>query len=260
MRKGLFSLLLHASLFCFYVESPYGPALIQKGVWSDFNTFFTVQPAFVFDTVFNRKLQAGGGNSTVSFHETSEMADIAFTFLHRFSAYVMTGGAKTDLSLQSPGNNYLELFSNWAIPWVVGGKAIILDWHNFLLSLDGKYLQQNFKMKTLLTDGMLASFVQAPKFSLTDYQIGVLVGYTTALLTPFIGFYYENVSAALSRLPASYYTLSDFDSASSVSFINTPRMGLVIGADISPHDLFALSFQVRMITETALALTLTFGF
>jgi hypothetical protein len=246
--------LLLISLFncaqALYLGNPASPSDIDEGFYIDQDAFIGLKVGYQVDFVFDRGLKsyAGARSRVDQFQAQYNQGVATFNFIDRIEAYVSAGAFEATFSHRpKPAHSRREYQTNDKLTWGAGGRAIIYEWKECCLSLEGGYQWAYPRIKWDAFNG--TSFTTDAKMLYKEWQVGLGVSRQIEMFIPYAALKYSMVHARVSSLRSNLQLKT-----SHFKMTNRDHFGLVLGCTLTPGKYFDITVESRMIDEEALTL------
>ena len=229
------------SLSALYMGNPAEPQIIDKGFWIPQDCTAGAKIGYQGDRVADRKLKSID-RTKLSF----DQGVVVFNFLDRVEIYG-SGGSMNGTLTNRPHSDSARRKYQTQDGWTAGcgGRILLAQWGKAAIGIDGKIQWGNPVIKWMSIDGASTNTTGHLKYC--EWQASFAVSYTAVWLTPYIGFKYSNVHAAISGIPSAIYHRSQ------IKMANRDRFGLALGANLSPAKKFDIFAEVQLIDEQAIS-------
>ncbi len=254
--KKLFPFLLLSLLLSFnplhalYLGNPASPNAITKGFWICKDAFMGVKAGYQVDYVFDRGLKsyAGARARVDQFQAQLNQGVVTFDFVERVELYASVGAMETTFSHRpKSGHARREYQTNDKWTWGAGGRAIIYEWKECCLTIEGGFQWAYPHIKWDALNG--TSFTTDAKMLYREWQVGLGVSREIDMFIPYAAIKFSDVDARVSSLrPNLQLNTSHF------RMTNRNHFGLVLGCTLTPGKYFDLTVESRMIDEEAITL------
>lgn len=245
-----FSLLSHAS----YVGNIAGPAILEKGLFSDKDPWIKVQTGYLVDFTNDKKLVSdhnipilGNENRINDFEIISNMGMISVVLRERMEIYGMLGQSKIELNWFSNAPNdeeengqFRKIESDYNFSWITGTKVILLQFGKTYFGLDFAYFRiPNIKRSLYFLNDESIPFNTNPQYlTLREWHLAFGLASTMGYFTPYLGGKY-------------LLTKIRFRSDNSFNLKNRLSFGIFLGTTISVGEKFSLNAEARLHDELA---------
>ncbi|MCH9614565.1 MAG: hypothetical protein SP1CHLAM54_14740 [Chlamydiia bacterium] len=214
--------------------NPSNPGMIDKTLFLDQD--ISAFAGYQRDWVFDRRLKAVNGVANGefdTFRTYQNNAILGLNFMQRFDLYSLLGTADAHAKV-----NRVELNGDAGFAWMLGGTALVYQWVDFAIGVDGKF--QRFK--THFDDG--------GKVRYDEWQMSVGGSYQISYFVPYLAMTYSNVTAYFKRLPVGLFpNITNFEAK------NRRKFGLGVGSSVTNGSYGSVNAEVRLIDEWALILS-----
>jgi len=259
MRISAFFLLLFASLplFGLYNGNPALPEIIDEGFFFCKENWIAVKAGYERDWVFDRGMKAV---SKVSrridrFKSLSDQGVLILNIINRIEIYGSVGAMRIE-AYHSPRpllRNKYETQNQ--LTWGVGGRGLIYQWGQTMLSVDLKYQHAHPTIKWITQNGAPIPLRTNARISYHEWQIGLGVAHQIDIFSPYIVLKYSNAQARFKNLPRML-----LGNTTHFRTKNRRKFGLALGCSLSNSSRFSMSIEGRLIDEQALTLAGTIKF
>lgn len=256
----VFQLACIPAAFGMYSGNPADPMLGNGSLYFCDSPWWSPKLGFQRDYVLDRKLKTNSLHiqRVDEFEINSDQATIAFDFCRSFEVYGSVGAARAfmrnrpDLPPADPQKHQDWETSDGTI-WSVGGKVILWDCSNAIVSVLGGYEQYRTNFEWIGIQTVNPADTKA-KLRYSEWQVSVGGAYNFCCAVPYINL---NFSGLTSSKVTGVQTIPQDDTTVSVNTIclkTRKCVGLSIGTSFAPVDCFYVTVEARVINERALTL------
>lgn len=247
-------LFLTSFLHGYYIGNPADPNIIRKGFFTGPKSIISFKAALIDDWTHDRTMKRKGGRDFKDFEANANGIEGTLCFMHRLNVcgYFGTDSMKGTFYGLSNEELYFKTKNSYATYY--GGKLILYEKKNLTFGLSGKYQHAKAKLGRLRNNGTEINVQSNTRLHYDEYQFAFMGAYTLNFLIPYVGLFYYYVDAEFMNLPSGYSSVSRID------ITNKYQLGVVAGLTVSSHDLFALSAEVRLLSEMATGIEVAIKF
>lgn len=258
LQKAILPLLFLAtsSLHALYLGNPASPDAIAEGFYIAQDAVIGVKAGYQVDYVFDRELKsyAGARARVDQFQAQLNQGVLTFSFIERIEVYASAGAMEATFSHRpKSGHARREYQTNDKLTWGVGARAIIYEWKDCCLSIEGGYQFAYPRIKWDALNG--TSFTTDAKMLYREWQTGLGISRKIDMFIPYGAVKYSAVHAQVTSVRSNMEL-----GTSHFKMTNRNHFGLVLGCTLTPGKYFDITVESRMIDEEALTLAGNFKF
>lgn len=255
----LLQLALVPTAYGLYSGNPADPMLGNGSVFFCDSPWWSPKIGYQRDYITDAKLKSSDPivSRIGEFDLTIDQAVIAWDFCQRFEIYGTVGAGKL-FTRPFPGNfgtaieKHRDFQSVDGTAWSVGGKAIIFDWCNTIVGIDGKYGEIN---ADFAWDGLHEDNIGTlSKFHYRQWQVSLGAAYNFCCAAPYINLLFNGLTDSsiydLQLAPVDNNTTT----LNSLNLKQRGNVGLAVGTSFIPTESFYVTVECRFINERSLTL------
>ncbi len=259
--RYLFLLFFPFSLFSFYTGNPLSPSMLQRSLFGRPNGLISIGVGYLADFLTDLPLQVEGKPEEINFEYPknfsmeSQMSSASIHLVRRLEIYGYLGTSAEKLGFFPFTGGKMDLKSGTNFSYAVGGKAILLDFHRAVLSLDYAYfcIPSSSKLRKKLEGIHLPDFITRPlgsqKMQWRQWHIAMGTSFRIGPLSPYVGGRYSHAKLKI--------LVSD---APSLRLKGENHWGLFAGLSLMLSHSFFVTGELRWFDETAYSTSAVLAF
>lgn len=219
------------------------PKMLGKGIFIPEDGLVSLRAGYQGDFVFDRRLK-----DLDDAEINTNAGTVTLNINKKVDIYGIFGA--TDGTFEETYNSTkVKYGTDTAFSWGVGAKAILFEYKDTIVGLDGKYFNAEPDLDKVIIGGVTLDLPNADiteaKVEYDEYQIALGVAQKINMFVPYGGVKY---SRAKGKLAVTYLgTKYESDDAK-----NKDEVGLFIGCSILPLKNVSLNLEGRFLDEEAL--------
>jgi hypothetical protein len=259
--KYLWLVLFPFCLFGFYTGNPLSPAMLNKGLFGRRGNIIAVGVGYLADFLTDRDMALDGDPSDVNveaghnFSMESQMSSLSIHLVRRLEVYGYLGSSSEKLDYFPIVGTKQDLKARSHFSYVIGAKAILLDFSRFVLSVDYSYfcLPSTSKLRKKIEGISFPEFIPIPlgsqRLNYRQWQVAAGLSARLGPLSPYVGGKYSQAKLKVT-----------IEKDSPVRFRGKDHWGLFAGLSITLSSSFFVSGELRWFDETAYSTAAVFAF
>ena len=259
MKKIALLILMITSLNGAPVGNTAAPKILQKGFFTSSESWVDIRLGYEGDFVADGRLEQC--NERVDcFKQITNSGTLTLNILDRIDVYGVLGATKPTADwrvvLRTDGTVHrIQLETNNALLWAIGGRAILSEWGNASLGFGGRYSASSPSPAHLSLDGKGESIADT-HFEWSEWQFNFDMSCKIKLFTPYIGVKYSNTTAHLHG-----FSIPIAANGTGINSLrNRDPVGLYLGCALSNGNYFMLNLEWRLIDEESATVSADFRF
>lgn len=247
---GLFFLLVTTTLQALYIGNPYQPGSVTRGLFLSEEAVLGLKIGYQADYVIDRRLKSYGKVHARmdEFQSQWNQGVLTCSLAERVELYGSLGSMQATFSHRpKPEHSRREYQSSYKFTWGFGARAIIYEWKECALGIEGGYQWAKPPIKWDSLNGK--SFTTSADLHYQEWQVGLGISRQIEFLIPYGVIKYSTVSGKVAPLRPDLEL-----EASSFSMTNRDHFGLALGCTFTTGKFFDLTIESRFIDEQALSL------
>lgn len=266
MYRSIFLLLLFFSatfnqLIALYNGNPSSPMMPEKGAFISSNSWLSVKGEYLFDDLYDWKLQTTGHGASYSKKASrtplmrSHLGLITLNILSRVELFSTLGTLETSFLQKPSSGGKISYHTDPHFSWGIGGRVILAYWGDIQLSVNASCLSCDTVISSLkLNDVKMAR--HGATVNVSAWQIGVGASYRFQWFIPYIGVDYADLRVKIRHLKG----LSPEFPSHRITFKDLYPIGLYFGFGLSLEKTFSLNMEARCFNQNAVSLSANFRF
>lgn len=241
--------------------NPAAPAILKGGFFIPSQCWANIRAGYEGDFIIDAQMiqDEEGSGCVDKYSQTTNAGTATLNLLNRLDLYGVFGSTRVcsqwrfkDMA-DRVRNAKMETSHNFL--WAIGGRALLFEWGNWGLGLEGRYSAVHNHLSWVTIDGESASVVGSYLRS-RQWEVNLGVSYHIDLFTPYLAVNYLNARTVI-EIPS--VSLAD-QGARSDHFKNKIPVGLNLGCTLSTGKYFMLNVEARVINEEAVTISGDFRF
>jgi hypothetical protein len=255
----VFQLACLPAAFGMYSGNPADPMLGNGSLYFCDSPWWSAKLGYQRDYVTDRKLKSEKFAETHrvdDFHMVSDQGTIAFDFCKTFEVYGSVGAGRVFMRTRPGVVGLPQVNEKWetvdGTMWSVGGKVVLWDCDNAIISVLGGYEQLHAKFAW---DDLHFTNPRGTRAKLryNEWQVSVGSAYNFCCAVPYINLNFSGLTASkvknIREIPPSV-TLQTIDNTFKLKA--RKLVGLSIGTSWVPVDCFYVTVEARLINERSM--------
>lgn len=257
----LYLLFFPLLLFGFPTGNPLSPAMLQRSLFGRSNGLLSIGVGYLADFMTDLPLQVEGKPEVVNFEAPknfsmeSQMSALSIHLVRRLEIYGYLGTSAETLDYRPFIGGKMGLKSGTNFSYTVGGKAILLDFHRAVLSLDYSYfcIPSSSTLRKKLQGINLPDFITTPlgsqKMQWRQWHLAMGTALRLGPLSPYVGGRYSHAKLKI--------LVSD---SPSIRLKGEKHWGLFAGLSLMLSHSFFVTGELRWFDETAYSTSAVLAF
>ena len=251
-------LLVFSGLFANPSGNAFDPVIFEEGVFDAGKSDASLRLGYVGDFVMDRKQQVRNQKTTPIEIAQRDFngAEATLNLYNRFDLFARFGYASTTTRWNLSDAETLKLTSQGDFAWGCGFKALLQEWQETALTLNGSYMWGNCKLQRAeITGPSISQIINVLNQRVTQrekkWSVGVSIGHQIENFTPYLGLEYIQDKTHFRPLMLDL----DGDEEFLPSLTSRKKIGPVIGLGIMAGKKASLNLEGRFFNQSALTLT-----
>lgn len=238
------------------IGNPAAPGLVQKGILLSSQAPLSVRSGYEGDFVSDGRMkQFDQGTGRVDcYQQDTNSGTVTCNLYDRVDLYGVFGSSATEADWRFTDSlnqiHRVELKTQEAFLWAVGGKAILYQWRHLFVGMGGRYSFSRYSPDHLTVDGTSQS-VAGGDLQWREWQIQADIGCKIHIFTPYIGIKYLNAQTRINGFSVPIAA----DGTGSDSLKNRVPVGLYLGCGLTNGSYFFVNVEGRLIDEEAVTVS-----
>lgn len=264
MKKWVLAVLCQlfylSTAFGIYSGNPADPFLGNGSLWLGEN-YLVPKLGFQRDYITDRKIKSRSLPSTNrvdEFEFVSDQATLAIDFCQRVEATIAVGSGRLfsrfrphDIANRQEHEDIQ--FKDSCPVWNIGGKVIVCNWCNTILSVSGAF--QQFRARAAWDGLHTTDFrVTKTKIHFNEWQISLGAAYNFYCLVPYANLNFSGLLNSHIRDLQLIPVDTDTSTVDRLRLRTRKLVGLSLGTSFTPVDCFYVTVELRTINERSLTL------
>lgn len=242
------------SLCAYYSGAPTEPEQIEKGLLLGEELLFPAEIFYLRDTVFGESFKKTRQGKIANFFMETNQGGFSLSFMDKMEASFFAGASVVTGRLATGMVSLVDFTTKPGFSWALGGRVLPLQVDAWCFGVEGKVFKMKGEIATLGKNGVRLFDYKEGSLSYTGWQVVPSWGFLGKFLSPYVGVKFGRGELSLRGL--SPLAVKE----DSLRAISKHFVGLVIGAVLSNAEYFSLTFESRMVDESALSSSLLVKF